>query len=59
VLKWAGEERLVLIEHLAKGLAEREYLLTCGRIKQLDETIAHLEELYRKYIQDDEEDDDE
>lgn len=58
-MKWASEQRGALIEHLAKGLAEREYLMTCGRIKQLDETIAHLEELYRKYIQDDEDDDDE
>jgi hypothetical protein len=42
---------------VTKALPERDYLISCGRIKQLDETIAQLEELYRKYQSDPDEDD--
>lgn len=52
-------ERSALAARLVKALPEREYLMACGRIQQLDDTIAQLEELYRKYIQDDEDEEDE
>jgi hypothetical protein len=58
-VQWCEDERASLVERCASGLKKREYLITVGRIKQLDDVIAQLEELYRKHrTQEDEEDED-
>lgn len=57
--QWMGQERENLVQRLVSALGEREYLMACGRITQLDEAMEELEGLYRKYFREDEEDDDE
>lgn len=43
--KQADERRQFLLEYLARGLGEREYMQTCGALKELEIQRGHMQNL--------------
>jgi hypothetical protein len=57
--QWLLTERNGCSERALKGVERDEYMRLVGRVASIDATLEQMEELYRKYIQDDEDEDDE